>query len=411
MADLKIKIGAVTHGLKKGLSDASGSIKRFASSTTALVGGALLSAFAALSVKMTQLAADFETTNVAFKTMMGSAERATALLGELTDLSTKTPFEPAELFKAAKVLLAFGMQADEVTATIKKLGDVSSATGKDISELAKIYGKVFVKGKIQAEELNQLSEAGVPIIKELQKQYGLTAEEIFKLGSKGKLSFQDLDKSINAMTESGGIFFDAMVNQSETLNGKISTLKGNVDLLGQALGDLDISKGIIDKLNSLVKLLQETAVTANDVDLLAESFGLAIEEIISGESISLAEQDKRLGLSDTIGQKQINELRKKTFADKRIKAEQAEQEEQLKQEAAARIKSRDNAKKIGTVKTITDSALSVGQALTPLAALSTNPMLTEAQKQTGLLETIANKTISAADANVNSISNAFTDGA
>lgn len=269
MADLKIKIGAVTDGLKRGLANAENSMRKFGSKISR-IGGTLKSMaglgvglLAGMAVKSNILAARFEQAEVAFSVMLGSMDKAKQIMQDLTEFSTKTPFTPEEVIKAAKTLLAFGISQDKVMASLKSLGDVSAATGKDLSELARIYGKVFVKGKMQAEELNQLSEAGVPIIKELQKMYGKTGEEIFKMGETGKLKFKDLNGALSNMTTEGGVFFDMMAKQSETAAGKFSTLKGNIDEAFRALSNLKFSKTLLDQANELAKMVAEIGSAAN----------------------------------------------------------------------------------------------------------------------------------------------------
>ena len=263
MADLKIRIKAVTQGLDKGLQGAKSKLKGFgaAMGRTFTIGKAgalgIIGAFAALTSKVVAAGAKFEQTSVAFATMLGNADRASKVLDKLAEFSTKTPFEPDEVFKAAKTLMAFGASAEDSVDIIKRIGDVSAGSGKDLNELARIYGKVFVKGKAQAEELNQFSEAGIPIIKELQKQYNATASEIFKMGSQGKISFNDIDQAFRNMTSEGGIFFKSMENQSETLSGKWSTLKGNWEQLKIAMAELEGPKKALDTANELLETLQK----------------------------------------------------------------------------------------------------------------------------------------------------------
>jgi tape measure domain-containing protein len=263
MADLKIKIKGDASSLKNSIKAArtrlntfGQSVKSFAKSAAGMGMGAIAAGLGLFAKSALKAAAAFEDTSVSFGVMIGNAEKAKNVLDKLMEFSTKTPFEPKEVFAAAKTLMAFGMSADDVTKKIRFLGDISAGTGKDLNELARIFGKAFVKGKVQAEELNQLSEAGVPIIRQLQEEYGRSAEEIFKMGSQGKLTFDALESGMVKMTQQGGTFFEMMSKKSETFNGKMSTLKGNIDNLLISFGNLSLfgGKSMVDMANRAVEL-------------------------------------------------------------------------------------------------------------------------------------------------------------
>ena len=113
-------------------------------------------AFKGLNASVTE-AANFEKLSLAFETLVGDATRAQGLMKELEDFSIKTPFTPDEILNASKMLVSFGLETDKVSGTMAMLGDVSAGTGKDLNELARIFGKVFTKGRAQGEELNQMA--------------------------------------------------------------------------------------------------------------------------------------------------------------------------------------------------------------------------------------------------------------
>jgi len=105
-------------------------------------------------------AANMETLGVSFEVMLGSGEKAKKLVSDLAKFGAATPFETAELGGVAKQLLAVGIPLDDVMGKMSLLGDISSGSGKQISEVAAIYGKAFSKGKVDTELLNQLVEGG-----------------------------------------------------------------------------------------------------------------------------------------------------------------------------------------------------------------------------------------------------------
>jgi len=214
--------------LRSTLRDAGSMIAKF--TAVASVG------FGALVVKSVQLAAAAETTEVAFETMLGSAVKAKKLVKELEKFSAATPFEPTEIKDGAKQLLAFGVSQDMVLDRFKTLGDIAAGSGARISDLVSVFGKARSAGVVALGDLNQLGDRGIPIFETLKKQLSLTGAELRKFVSAGKLEFPALVEALESMTREGGLFNDAMVKQSATINGMISTLKGEFDLLLTGFG-------------------------------------------------------------------------------------------------------------------------------------------------------------------------------
>ena len=187
--------------------------------------------------KIVELGSKMEQTRLSFQTMMGDTARGNAMLGMLNEMANITPFSNDEVVTAGKTLLSFGIQAKDVRGNLKMIGDVSAGTGKSFTELTAIFGKAFAKGKADSETLNQLSEAGIPIVKTLGEMYGKTGEEVYKMASKGEISAQSIQAAFRKMTEDGGIFADMMGKQSETLGGLWSTVTGKLQYFGATLGE------------------------------------------------------------------------------------------------------------------------------------------------------------------------------
>lgn len=189
-------------------------------------------AFAAISggiYKAVQAAATLEQAEVAFSTMLGSGEKAKQLLNDLSVLASSTPFELTGIRQTAKQLLAFGITADEMIPTLKILGDVSAGVSVPIEQVAYAYGQVRTANQLYGTELRQFMNAGVPILDELAKMYGVTASEAKKMVEEGKVGFDDVEKAFQNMSGEGGRFFNMMEQQSQTFNGRMSTLKDTIN--------------------------------------------------------------------------------------------------------------------------------------------------------------------------------------
>lgn len=185
-------------------------------------------------------AGDYENLNIAFETFLGDAEQAKTVLADLNKFANVTPFTPDEVQKAGKALLAFNEPVDQLQGTLKNIGDISAGTGKNFNELAIIYGKARVAGTLYAEDINQLIEAGIPVLDEFSKQLNVPVDQVKKLASEGKISFSNLETAFASLTGEGGRFNGLMERLSKSTTGQISEIQGDVEGLTRAFG-----KGLI----------------------------------------------------------------------------------------------------------------------------------------------------------------------
>ncbi|MEZ5951188.1 MAG: tape measure protein [Planctomycetaceae bacterium] len=119
------------------------------------------------------MAAAAEQTAVSFSVLTGSVEQGNKTLGELRQFAASTPFQFPEIADSAKKLIAFGISSDEVTGELRKLGDVSAGLGIPMNELADMYGKARVSGRLFGEDLNQWAGRGVNLTAEFANSLGL----------------------------------------------------------------------------------------------------------------------------------------------------------------------------------------------------------------------------------------------
>lgn len=202
-----------------------------------------------------RLGIEMEQTRVAFSTFLGDADKANATIKELNEFSNVTPFTNDQVIKAGKSLLAFGTPVEKLKTQLKAIGDISAGTGKDFNELTTIYGKAQIAGTLYAEDINQLVEAGIPIIGEFAKQLGVNESQVKKLASQGKIGFGELQTAFQNLTSDGGTFFNLMEKQSKTVGGQISTLQGQAQTFGIALGEalLPVIQSVITKVQMLTQ--------------------------------------------------------------------------------------------------------------------------------------------------------------
>lgn len=236
VARLNIHLGANSTAVAAGLLPAQSSLAAIGNQVRMLQGifaGLAAGSALGLGVKM---AAEAETAQVSFQVMLRSVEKAKQLLAELKDFATATPFEFPELRDAARMLVAFGIESQDVVTHLRRIGDVSSGIGAPIGEIAELYGKARVQGRLFAQDINQLTGRGIPIIGELAKQFGVAEGEVRSLVEGGQVSFANLEKAFASMSASGGQFAGLMAVQSETLAGRFSTLSDTAKMAAMNFG-------------------------------------------------------------------------------------------------------------------------------------------------------------------------------
>ncbi len=204
----------------------------------AAAAGKLAIAFGALQAFKFVFAktAELESQTRSLEVLTGSAEKAAQIIKKLQQLGAVTPFTSAELIDSAKRLQAFGIQADKVVETTKRLADVSGATGAELQGLVTAYGQVQAKGRLQGEELLQFQERGIALQEELRKMYGLSGEEFQKALSKGRIGAEAVEVAVIRLTNAGGKYANGAIAQSDTLQGKFSTLQDSIDGLAREIG-------------------------------------------------------------------------------------------------------------------------------------------------------------------------------
>jgi tape measure domain-containing protein len=220
--------------------------------------------------------------------MLGSADKARTLVEGLRQDAAATPFEFGELQEGAKKLIAFGESATTVRDSLKRIGDISSGIGAPIAELADIYGKARVQGRLFAEDINQLTGRGIPIIGELAKQFGVAESEVRGLVESGKVNFSNLEQAFASLTGEGGKFFNLMAKQSESLPGVVSTAFDAVKSAGGALGQelvkafnlKDVIKSFGEGISNLVQSFQSLDPAVKKVILVVGAIAAAAGPVL-----------------------------------------------------------------------------------------------------------------------------------
>lgn len=209
------------------------SVERSASASRSFAVGltAVGAAVGGLGFAAIKAAADAEQSEIAFTTMLGSAEKADLFIRDLVDFAKRTPFELKGLEESSKKLLAFGVQTQNIIPDLRSLGNIAAGVGQEkLPFLINAFGQVRAKGRLMGQELLQFTEAGVPLAEELAKSFGKTTAQIQDMISKGEVGFEDVRDALEGLSGESGRFNNLMDKQADSLNGMISNLRDAWDI-------------------------------------------------------------------------------------------------------------------------------------------------------------------------------------
>lgn len=217
--------------------------------------------------QMMQVRGQFQQTEMAFKTMLQSEEKADALMKQLIRTAAVTPFGVEDVTEGAKQLLAFNVAAEDVNKTLIGLGDVAAGMGLNLKDLVMLYGTTIAKGKMDTMDLYQFLNRGIPIADEIAKVMGLDVtnaiKEVQKQIKAGKVTSDIFIQAMQSMTAEGSKFGGLMEAQSKTITGQISNIK---DAIEQMFNDLGKSQeGVINTGLGVVSTLVENWETVGKV--------------------------------------------------------------------------------------------------------------------------------------------------
>lgn len=190
-----------------------------------------------LAKKVAEVRGEVQQLEVAFETMLGSKQKADALMAQMVELAAKTPFGLQDVTNGAKQLLAFGSASEEVASEITMLGDIASGLSIPLGDLIYLYGTTRTQGALFTQDLRQFMSRGIPLADELAKVMGKSTEQVRELVSAGKVGFPEVLEALKGMTSEGGQFGGLMEKQAQTITGQISALQDAIYQMFNEIGE------------------------------------------------------------------------------------------------------------------------------------------------------------------------------
>ncbi|MFQ8705543.1 MAG: tape measure protein [Thomasclavelia sp.] len=208
-----------------------------------------------------QFNAQIEQYTTSFETMTGSAEKAKEIVETLKTTASKTPFELTGLAETTQLLMNYGFSADGAIEKMTMLGDISQGNSDKMNRIATAYGQMSSAGKVLLEDVKQMIEAGFNPLQEISETTGESMGSLYDRISKGTMSVDEITASMERSTSEGGKYFQSMEKQSETLNGKLSTLGDTVkSKLGEAFQI--VNDKLKDILPSVIEFIENIDIEA-----------------------------------------------------------------------------------------------------------------------------------------------------
>lgn len=277
--DLKNGLKETTSELKKqksgvsGVSDEMNKMKTLITGFIAAYGGKKLWELLIGSN------AEMEQYTTSLEVMLGSTEKASAMIEKMRDFVAKTPLTLENVISGGSLLMSYGVDESNLIDTMTKLGDLASGNAEKMDRITLAYGQMLAKGKVTGEELRQMTEAGVPLQTALAESIGVTGEEFSKMVSAGKVGIDDLNKAITGLTTGNGKFAGMMEKQSQTMQGMFSTLLDNLSEFMRKMGEGAFGeiKSALQEASDLLAEWEEDGT----LDRWAQGVGVLLKNLIA----------------------------------------------------------------------------------------------------------------------------------
>lgn len=313
--DLKTELKETTSELKKQKSGVSGISNEMDKLKTMVTGFIAAYGGKKLWEMLIGSNAEMEQYTTSLEVMLGSTEKASAMIEKMRDFAAKTPLTLDNVISSGTMLMSYGVDESNLIDTMTKLGDLASGNVEKMDRITLAYGQMLAKGKVTGEELMQMTEAGVPLQTALAESIGVTGEEFSKMVSKGEVGIDALNKAITGLTTGDGKFAGMMEKQSETMQGMLSTLQDNISEFFRKMGEgafgevKSVSQDVSDQLaeweqdGTLDEWAQNSGVLLKNLVAFmkqAISVGFRFKEVILAGAVALGTFKVAVGMGNVI---------------------------------------------------------------------------------------------------------------
>ena len=236
----------------------------------AMFGGA--AALKGLLDQMVKVRSEFQKTDVAIRTMLGSKEKADELMNQVREYAKISPLEFGDITKATQMMISFNIEADKVPQYIKAIGDVSMGEKDRFNSLALAFSQMSATGKLMGQDLLQMINAGFNPLATISDKTGKSIAQLKDEMSKGAISAKMVQDAFIAATSAGGKFYGMSENAAKTIGGQLSMLSDAVAAAFNEVGTK--SEGIITTaISGVTKLVENYEKVAKAIGVLIATYG------------------------------------------------------------------------------------------------------------------------------------------
>ena len=234
----------------------------------AVIGGA--GVLKALGSEIIRVRGEFQAADTAIQTLLGSKEKADALMAQVREYAKISPLEFSDVTAATQMMLGFNIEAEKVPRFISAIGDISMGEAQKFNSLTLAFSQMSATGKLMGQDMNQMINAGFNPLQAISEKTGKSIEVLKDEMSKGAISAEMVQQAFIDATSAGGKFYQMSENASKTINGQLSMMQDAMDAAFNEMGQKSegaIMKGIqmttslIENYETVGKVLAGLVVT------------------------------------------------------------------------------------------------------------------------------------------------------
>lgn len=207
----------------------------------AVIGGA--GVLKALGSEIIRVRGEFQAADTAIQTLLGSKEKADALMSQVRDFAKVSPLEFSDVTAATQMMLGFNIEAEKVPRYLQAIGDVSMGNTQKFNSLTLAFSQMSAAGKLMGQDLNQMINAGFNPLQTISEKTGKSIATLKEEMSKGAISAEMVQQAFIDATSAGGRFYNMSENASKEINGQLSMMNDAIDSVFNELGQK--SEGVI----------------------------------------------------------------------------------------------------------------------------------------------------------------------
>lgn len=236
----------------------------------AVIGGA--GVLKALGSEIIRVRGEFQAADTAIQTLLGSKEKADALMSQVREFAKVSPLEFSDVTAATQMMLGFNIEAEKVPRYLQAIGDVSMGNTQKFNSLTLAFSQMSAAGKLMGQDLNQMINAGFNPLQIISEKTGKSIAILKDEMSKGAVSAEMVQQAFIDATSAGGKFYNMSENASKTINGQLSMMQDALDSVFNELGTKSESV-IMDGIQMTTSLIQNYETVGKILAGLVVTYG------------------------------------------------------------------------------------------------------------------------------------------